>query len=208
MKITTATHDYISNYEKTRATSQSKKETEELNKNNEDKFVKSEETEKKPIYGKIKKLTSEQIKVLKEEQAQSQKEMLKKMIQANLSNQANAYGMSEGSQNIIREIFGSLEEGIPPLATTPEEAKKAIEEGGAYSIGAVAARIMKMAKALGENDPEKIGILKDAVKQGFKQAGMDFEKMSGQKLPQICLDTYDEVMRQFDEWDKENTGAE
>ncbi len=207
MEITTTTANYVPGYESPKAAAQSKKEVEDTKRNGEDKFVKSEDTHKKATYGKIKKLTPEQVKTLKEEQASAKYEMIKKMMQANLNNQANAYGMSEGSQNLIKEIFGSLEEGIPPLATTKEQAKKAIQEGGAYSIDAVASRIMKMAKALGGNDPEKIDILKDAVKQGFKQAGMDFKKMSGQKLPQICLDTYDEVMKRFDDWKKEGAVA-
>jgi hypothetical protein len=37
---------------------------------------------------------------------------------------------------------------------------------------------------------------------------MDFKEMtSGEKLPQICLDAYDEIMKQFDAWQKEGTEA-
>lgn len=42
------------------------------------------------------------------------------------------------------------------MATTPEDAEKAISKGGAYSVEAVTDRIMTMAKALARNDPNKL----------------------------------------------------
>ncbi len=80
-----------------------------------------------------------------------------------------------------------------------EKAKAAIAPGGEYSVEAVAGRIMDMAKALSGGDPSKAGELKDAVIKGFKEA----EKAFGTKLPQISYDTYDEIMKRFDEWEKE-----
>lgn len=90
------------------------------------------------------------------------------------------------------------------LNVTPADsakAQKAIEPGGEYSVDAVAGRIMDMAKALSGGDKSKIALLKDAVKEGFKAAGMEF----GQDLPQISNDTYDEIMKRFDEWEKGDT---
>ena len=65
----------------------------------------------------------------------------------------------------------------------------------------MATRLMDMAKALSGGDPSKIEELRTAVQKGFKAAGVDL----GGKLPGICNDTYDEVMRRFDEWAKESS---
>lgn len=209
MEINRTTAASTAAYDLQRKTNDTEKEEKELaqgkadKKDGADQFIKSKGTEEGHTYSKVKKLTKEQVEALREQKAQAQQEMLKKMMRASISNQANNYGMSQESQDLITEIFGSFEAGLPPIATTPEEAQKAIEPGGAYSVEAVADRIMKMAKALAGEDPEKIKQMKEAVKKGFEMAGLDFEKMTGkQKLPQICLDTYDEVMRQFEEWEK------
>ncbi|MDF2878894.1 MAG: hypothetical protein K0S30_1990 [Clostridia bacterium] len=208
MEIRGTASTYMSQYETLDKTTEEKDIQEESQSSEKDQFVKSDETGNAVTYNKVKKLTPDQIKALREQQDAAKVDMLKRMMQISLRNQANNYGLSEESQNLIKEIFGSLEEGIPPLATTPEEAKKAIEPGGAYSVEAVAGRIMKMAKALGGDDPEKVQVLREAVEKGFERAGMDFKEMtSGQKLPQICLDTYDEIMKQFDAWQKEGTEA-
>ena len=208
MEVRGIASTYMSQYETLDKTTEEKDIQEESQSSEKDQFVKSDETGHAVTYNKVKKLTPDQIKALREQQDAAKVDMLKRMMQISLRNQATSYGLSEESQNLIKDIFGSLEEGIPPLATTPEEAEKAIGPGGAYSVEAVAGRIMKMAKALGGDDPEKIQVLREAVEKGFKQAGMDFKEMtSGQKLPQICLDTYDEIMKQFDVWQKEGTEA-
>ncbi len=82
-----------------------------------------------------------------------------------------------------------------------QRAAEQIEEGGDYSVDAVAIRIMDMAKALSGGDKSKIPLLKDAVKKGFEAAGLEFN--DGEGLPEICNKTYDEVMKRFDEWEKE-----
>lgn len=60
---------------------------------------------------------------------------------------------------------------------------------------------MDMAKALSNGDKTKISLLKDAVIKGFEAAGLEFNGGAG--LPEICSHTYDEVMKRFDEWEKE-----
>jgi hypothetical protein len=82
-----------------------------------------------------------------------------------------------------------------------QRAAEQIEKGGDYSVDAVATRIMDMAKALSGGDKSKIPLLKDAVKKGFEAAGLEFN--DGEGLPEICNKTYDEVMKRFDEWEKE-----
>lgn len=107
--------------------------------------------------------------------------------------------MSEETKDLLTKIFGSLENVYPPLATTQEDAQKAISEGGSYSIDAVADRIMTMAKFMAGDDPDKLQQMREAVEKGFSQAGLDFNNATDSDLPQICKDTCTEVMRRFDE---------
>ena len=59
---------------------------------------------------------------------------------------------------------------------------------------------MDMATSLAGDNPEKLELMRNAVKKGFESAGMTFSEITGDdKLPQICQDTYDEVMKRFDE---------
>lgn len=90
------------------------------------------------------------------------------------------------------------------LNVTVEDSQKAAEaiaEGGEYSVDAVATRIMDMAKSLSGGDKSKIALLKDAVIKGFEAAGLEFNDGAG--LPDICNQTYDEIMKRFDEWENE-----
>lgn len=84
-----------------------------------------------------------------------------------------------------------------------EAAKAAIAEGGEWSVEAVSGRIMEMAYALANGDTSKIGILREAVEQGFKDA----EEAWGGEMPEITGNTYDAVMAKFDAWEAEANGT-
>ena len=58
-----------------------------------------------------------------------------------------------------------------------------------------------MAKALSGGDVSKLELLKNAVIKGFEAA----ETTWGGKLPSITDETYDLIMKGFDEWAKEGT---
>ncbi|MCI8284266.1 MAG: hypothetical protein HFE90_03220 [Firmicutes bacterium] len=101
------------------------------------------------------------------------------------------------------------------LTVTAEDAAKAkaaISEGGEWSVNAVADRIMNMAYALSGGDESKLSTLKDAVMKGFEQAGFDPKNRS--TMPEITGKTYDEILKRFDDWEKngmktyENTDLE
>ena len=79
------------------------------------------------------------------------------------------------------------------------EAQASIEEGGEYSVDAVATRIVDFAKAISGGDKAQIGKLKSAIEEGFKQA----KEVFGGELPEISQKTYDEVMKRMDEWANE-----
>ncbi len=171
-----------------------------------DQFIKSED--KEPLtYGPGKtKLTTEEIKAIKEDQENQKANLIKKFISDTIKNQNKLLGKAEtqseampkGTSDLLVKIFGSVENAYPPLATTQEGAQAAISEGGAYSVEAVADRIMTMAKYFAGDDPEKLQQMREAVEKGFKEAGMDFKSATNSDLPQICQDTIAEVMKRFD----------
>ena len=188
-------------------TSKNQEVTQELG---TDTFVKSTtKDEVNPTYKPVKsKLTTEEIKAIKEDQQNSKEDFIKKFISDTINNQNKLLGKSnegeiddksKASSDLLTKIFGSLEKAYPPIATTPEGAKQAIAEGGAYSVNSVADRIMTMAKAIAGEDPKKLQQMRVAVEKGFSQAGLDFNKATNSDLPQICKDTCNEVMKRFDE---------
>ncbi len=80
------------------------------------------------------------------------------------------------------------------------EAKKAISEGGEYSVNSVADRIMNMAEALADGDSSKLSLLREAVQKGFSGAAEALGK-NEDEMPDITKDTYNEIMKRFDEWE-------
>jgi hypothetical protein len=80
------------------------------------------------------------------------------------------------------------------------EARMLLSEDGELGVKAVSARIVNFAKALSGGDRSKLAELKAGIEKGFREA----ERVFGGKLPQICYDTYDEIMRQLDEWANED----
>lgn len=71
-----------------------------------------------------------------------------------------------------------------------------------WSSKNVAKRIIEFAKAVSGGDKSKIAELKEAFIKGFEEA----EKVYGGKgkLADVSYETYDEVMRMFDEWEENN----
>lgn len=164
-----------------------------------------------------KKLTAEEVNALKEEQNNSKADLIKKFISDTINNQAKILGkstanetssLSKESTDLLTKIFGSLEKAYPPIATTPEGAQAAISEGGAYSVNSVADRIMTMATSIAGDDPNKLQQMRDAVEKGFSQAGLEFNNATKSNLPQICKDTYKEIMNRFDKLQNKNNSEE
>lgn len=178
-----------------------------------DSYISSNQTQVKGLYSKPQKLTDEQIKALKEAQAESQKQLVQKLTeslfvgQSSTSKSASNKKDSDELSALLKEITDAHH--LPEIATDPEEAEKALTGDGPYSVNSVATRIMDMATSLAGNNPEKLELMRSAVKKGFESAGMTFSEITGDdKLPQICQDTYDEVMKRFDELQKKYTTTE
>lgn len=152
-----------------------------------DEFVKKNETTDSGVYQKPdKKLSAEQLKAANDQRISQFHDMLSKMI-------------GKQVKTVNKAMFANLN--VTDAQRT--EAQKAISEGGEWSPDAVAGRILDMAKALSGGDASKFELLKNAVKKGFGAAADDW----GDKLPDITNQTYDKVMKGFDEWEKELNGA-
>lgn len=150
-----------------------------------DTFVKTTQ-DSAGVYTKPSRLSSDDLMKMEEQRLES----FQKLLQSMVAKQGEKSNLSLFGQN------------LNVTAANSANAAAAIAPGGEYSVDAVATRILDMAKALAGDDTSKVGMLKEAVQKGFKAAGVDL----GGKLPSICNDTYDEVMKRFDEWEKELAG--
>ncbi len=147
---------------------------------------------------KTKGLTADQVRQLQDMTDQSYTMMIQAMTEQNMKVQ-NLFNEGIYSLNFDGNKVGIEQFMLPPVGTTPEEAQAAISEGGAYSVGAVSDRIFGLAEAIAGGDPEKLAKMRDAVEEGFRQAGMVFKEITGKDdMPQITHDTYDEIMSRFD----------
>ncbi len=128
---------------------------------------------------------------------------LKKLIEGLVRKQAGKNAVASGASisdefnNLLFKIKSGKNAYVEIDAETRAQAKEDIAEGGYYSVEKTAERILGFAKAISGGDPSKIPALKKAVEKGFEAA----EKAWGGKLPQISQDTYDTVMKGFDEWE-------
>ena len=140
------------------------------------------EENKNVTYEKPNKLSAQQLQALPDQRVASFKNMVQTML---------------GKQ--VKTLNKSLFEGISISAADKQAAIDAISPGGAWSPENVAGNILNMAKALSGGDASKIETLKNAVIKGFQAA----EKEWGGKLPCITDETYDLIMKGFDEWANE-----
>jgi len=80
------------------------------------------------------------------------------------------------------------------------QAQEMIGEDGFFGVKQTTQRIMDFAKALvGENaSEEKIELMRSAVQKGFDEVARMFGGFD--KLPDVSKQTYDAIMKAFDEW--------
>jgi len=155
----------------------------------QDGYVKSNETnaEDTGIYSK--ETISPAIESAEERRAQTFVNMLQKMLGR------------QGENAVISEM--ELNEAIRQNFTQEDldAATASISEGGEYSVDAVATRIMDFAMALAGGDPTKIDLLRESVQKGFGLAAETFGR-DLEDMPEITHQTYDEIMKRFDEWEQ------
>ena len=137
--------------------------------------------------------------------------MLNVMIQALTDSNQTLQGWLDSGAGILNfggtKIYASRFS-MPEVATNPEDAAKAVADGGAWSVDAVAGRLFDLASAIAGNDPEKLQEMRAAVEEGFKQAGAAWQGMTGSSsMPDITARTYNELMHRFDARMQELTGG-
>ncbi len=156
----------------------------------------AEETVEEESTSETKGLSANQIQALQDDLAMQEQTMLNLMIQVLTEHNDKLQGWLDagGISNVDSSLFS-----IPEVATNPEDAAKAVAEGGDWSVGAVSDRIFKLAEAFAGGDPEKLEEMRAAVEEGFKQAGVQWNSMTGESsMPDITTQTYNELMNRFD----------
>lgn len=84
---------------------------------------------------------------------------------------------------------------------TRAEAAANIAEDGPFGVEATSNRIVNFAIALSGGDVEKLGILREAIDEGFKAVKDIFGE-----LPEISLETQRVIHDKLDQWEKEQRG--
>ncbi len=170
--------------------SKQKQQTVSASKSNQtpktDSFTSSETSLEEITYQPPKKLSTEQVAALKQQVQESMQKLAEKMLGA----QADIAKNEDGSID-----YTTLAKALG-MGTTPETAQEAISKNGMWGVEAVSTRIMDMAIQLSNGDPSMAETLREAVQKGFEAVGALDE------LPQVCQDTYHEVMNRFDYWEE------
>ena len=121
--------------------------------------------------------------------AEVRTQQLRSLVEKMMSGQANTYGKA----NDIWQFLRSGNYTVDPA--TKLQAQADIAEDGYWGVNQTSDRIIQFANALTGGDPDKIEEMRDAFKKGYAQA----EKTWGGSLPDISKQTYDAVMKKFDE---------
>ena len=134
------------------------------------------------------------IQQLKADDALRQQQLLD-IVHKMMGKQAKTYGIAN-SENDEDSIWKFLAKGdFTVEAATKAQAQEDISENGYWGVKQTSERILDFAKALAGDDPEKLEKMRSAFEKGYKQA----EKTWGGELPDISKQTFDAVMKGFDE---------
>ena len=133
------------------------------------------------------------IQQLKADDALRQQQLLD-IVQKMMGKQANAYGIANSDND--DSIWKFLAKGDFTVdAATKAQAQEDISEDGYWGVNKTSERILDFAKALAGDDPDKLEQMRSAFEKGYKQA----EETWGGELPDISKQTFDAVMKGFDE---------
>ena len=147
-------------------------------------------TEKKDSANKIYNLDAvvAQLKADQENRAASMQNLVEKL----LGKQKGTFDLAN-STNLAATFRQAVQ------FASPEDIAKAqadIAEDGYWGVNKTSDRLVSMAIALAGGDTDKADELKNAITKGFKKATAAW----GEKLPQLCQDTYDAAMKKMDDW--------
>lgn len=131
-------------------------------------------------------LDSETIKAMKDELAARTQNLAEMM----LGKQVDALTLSDES---FWQKFRTGDFTVD--AETQAQAKKDIAEDGYWGVEQTSDRIVKYARALSGDDPEKLDTLIQAFEKGFEEA----TKTWGDKLPDLTKRTRESVLQKFED---------
>ena len=151
--------------------------------------------------------TADQKKIYKPDQAMinklkadadSHKKQLQDIVDKLITQQGKAFDIANGKN------LKSLYAGLNVDAKTRAQAQADISEDGYYGVKQTSQRIFDFAMALSGGDPDKMEKMRSAFEKGFKKA----TKSWGDKLPDICQQTYDAVQSMFDDYKEKPKSAD
>ena len=134
------------------------------------------------------------IQQLKADDALRQQQLLD-IVHKMMGKQAKTYGIanSENDEDSIWKFLAKCDFTVD--AATKAQAQEDISENGYWGVKQTSDRILDFAKALAGDNPEKLEKMRSAFEKGYKQA----EETWGGELPDISKQTFDAVMKGFDE---------
>ncbi len=133
------------------------------------------------------------IQQLKADDAMRQQQLLD-IVHKMMGKQAKTYGIANSDED--DSIWKFLAKGDFTVdAATKAQAQEDISENGYWGVKQTSDRILDFAKALAGDNPDKLEQMRSAFEKGYKQA----EETWGGKLPDISRQTFDAVMKGFDE---------
>ncbi len=122
--------------------------------------------------------------------AEQRTAQMRTMVESMMKNQGQQIGNAD---SMWRFLAGG---NFTVTAAAKAQAQEAISEDGYWGVKQTSERIVEFAKALTGGDASKAEEMRAAFEKGFKQA----TKSWGKDLPSISNQTYDAVMKGFDEW--------
>ncbi len=129
--------------------------------------------------------------------ADARTQQLRSLVEKMMGKQANTYGKANNIWQFLKSGDYTVD------AATKAQAQADISENGYWGVNQTSDRILSFATALTGGDPDKIEEMREAFKKGYAQA----EKTWGGSLPEISQQTYDAVMKKFDELAAQNNVA-
>ncbi len=195
--LTEVTNNIATTYTSTvNAPAESRKKDEEVKVKTEAAAVYEKSDEKSDNSARVSAKESDRTKIiqqLKADDALRQQQLLD-IVHKMMGKQAKTYGIANSDED--DSIWKFLAKGDFTVdAATKAQAQEDISENGYWGVKQTSDRILDFAKALAGDNPEKLEQMRSAFEQGYKQA----EKTWGGELPEISKQTFDAVMKGFDE---------
>ncbi len=179
-----------------------------------DSFEVSSQAQNKSYAKTTKGLSNDEISSLKDQMKSNELNMIRIMIESVNKSFKNTLGsvFTKDNKSITTSTGAVLTESdfaVPAMPTTQADALAAISEGGAWSVDATASRIVNLGVKIANGDTAMLDKMRDAFLKGYEQAaGLWSSSAKSSGLPDICKNTYDEVLKRFDavkaEWNKES----